>query len=141
VCRSKAEGGRRCPGAGSPDIRGQVATAPAPAAASRRGRATSRAGARARWAQVQRQLDEAKSAVGPPLGNPSYLVLSPLARQADHARPGGDPAAYDPEVAQGKDMLTRLLVSHGGSPAAAAAKVSALETAWAAWAATPEAQP
>ena len=139
MCRSKAEGGRRCPGcaatAGTPRLTTSQAALP-PAAG--RGK-TRRAGARARRDQAQRALNAAKAAIGPPLGNPSYLLLGPLSRQAQHARRGGDPSVYDDQVTQGRAMLISLLASHGDSPATAAAKTEALASAYATWSATPAA--
>ena len=136
MCRSKAEGGRRCPGcaatAGTPRLTTSQAALP-PAAG--RGK-TRRAGARARRDQAQRALNAAKAAIGPPLGNPSYLLLGPLSRQAQHARSGGDPSVYDDQVTQGRAMLISLLASHGDSPATAAAKTEALASAYATWSAT-----
>jgi hypothetical protein len=84
-------------------------------------------------AQAWRTLNAAKAEIGPPLGNPSYLVVGPLSRQAEHARHGGDPAIYDQQVAEGRAMLTSLLVGNGTAPDVAAAKVSRLESAYSTW--------
>jgi hypothetical protein len=72
-------------------------------------------------------------------GNPSYLLLGPLSRQAEHARGGGDPSVYDAQVAEGRVMLISQMVGHGDDSGTATAKAEALEAAYATWAATPEA--
>ena len=77
--------------------------------------------------------------MGPTLGNPSYLLLGPLSRQEQHARSGGDTSAYDEDVAQGREMLIRILVGRGDSPGTAAGKIDALAAAYTTWSATPEA--
>ena len=134
MCRSKAEGGRRCPGTTQAAHIGHgMASAPTrPGGRSTVGRA-------AASAQAWEALNAAKAEIGPPLGNPSYLVVGPLSRQAELARHGGDPAIYDQQVAEGRAMLTSLLVGNGVAPDVAAAKVSRLESAYSAWTATPEA--
>lgn len=139
VCRSKADGGRRCPSGSAGTVASHhimsKAVTPLPAGQ----RKASRAEAQARWAQAEGALSAAKAAIGPPSGNPSYLLLGPLSRQEQHARHGGDSSAYDEEVAQGRNMLIRLLVSHGDSPDTAAAKTETLAAAYATWSATSEA--
>src|SRR5487761_809462 len=116
MCRSKAQGGRRCSGSAAKPGRTRIVAA-----------------------RAVRSLDAAKAAIGPQLGNPSYLLLDPLARKADHARGDGNPSIYDDTVAQGRDMLVRLLVSRGDSTEAATAKTDTLTAAYAAWSQTPEA--
>ena len=135
MCRSKADGGRRCSGRATAVAPGSRPVRPA-ASPSTAGAA--RAEARARYLQAERALSEAKGALGPSIGNPSYLLLSPLARQAELGRAGGDPSVYDDQVAQGRGMLISLLVSHGDGPDGAAAKADALAVAYATWHATPE---
>jgi hypothetical protein len=141
MCRSKAEGGRRCPtgtvssAAPRPGVR---VTGPGPGSNGKP--PVSRAEAKARWAQAERTLADAKAAVGPLVGNQSSLLLGPLSQQARTARGGGDPSVYDEQVAEGRKMLSSILVSHGDSPGSAAAKIEALATAYAAWSATPEAR-
>jgi len=139
MCRSKAEGGRRCTGgairATAPRPNTSVAQlSSAPAGQGRVGQAE----ARARWAQAERALADAEAAIGPPLGNPSALLLGPLAKQAHHVRDGGDPSVYSEQIAEGRQMLSSLLVSHGDSPDSASAKIDALVAAYDAWFATPE---
>lgn len=139
MCRSKAQGGRRCSGSAAKPGRTRIVATRAAAPTAASPRKTSRAAAQARWAQAVRSLDAAKAAIGPQLGNPSYLLLDPLARKADHARGDGNPSIYDDTVAQGRDMLVRLLVSRGDSTEAATAKTDTLTAAYAAWSQTPEA--
>jgi hypothetical protein len=76
--------------------------------------------------------------MGPLVGNPSYLLLGPLSQQERTARGGGDPSVYDEQVAEGRKMLSSMLMSHGDSSSSAAAKIEALAAAHAAWSATPE---
>jgi hypothetical protein len=141
MCRSKAEGGRRCPaGTVRPAAPRPCVGVTGPAPASSGKPPVSRAEAKARWALAERTLADAKAAVGPLVGNRSSLLLGPLSQQARIARGGGDPSVYDEQVAEGRDMLSSMLVSHGDSPGAAAAKIKALATAYAAWSATPEAR-
>lgn len=140
MCRSKAEGGRRCPG-GTAAVAApprHTVSQPGPSRAPGR-RSTSRAEARARWAQAERGLEAAKAMLGQGLGNPSYLLLGPLSHQAEHVRSGGDPSAYADQVAEGRAMLISQMVSHGDDPGVAAAKAESLATAYATWSATPEA--
>lgn len=124
MCRSKTEGGRRCPG-------GSAAAGRPPA--GREGTAQDR------WSEAERALAAAKAEVGPVGDDPSYLLLGPLSRQAAHADGGGDPSVYDDQVAEGRAMLIGLLTGHGDDPGAAAAKADALAAAYARWSATPEA--
>ena len=102
MCRSKAEGGRRCPG-------GTItATAPRPSASAASpspaaGRARAgRAEARARWAHAERALAAARAELGPPASDPSYLLLGPMTRQAHHTRGGGDPSVYSGQIDEGR---------------------------------------
>lgn len=128
MCRSKAEGGRRCPGG--------AAGAPAPRV---RGGKVSRDETGANWARTVRALHDAESALGGgPLANRSALLLGPLTRQARHAAAGGDPSVYDEDVALGRQLLTGLLTGDGDSPETASEKTRVLADAWATWRATPE---
>ena len=143
MCRSKAEGGRRCP-AGT--VRSAAPrpgmSVPGPGPASSERPPASRAAAKARWAQAERTLADAKAAVDPlaGMGNRSALLLGPLSQQESIARAGGDPSVYDEQVAAGRKMLSSILVGRGDSPGSAAAKIEALAAAYTAWSATPEAR-
>jgi hypothetical protein len=94
MCRSKAEGGRRCPGgAAAGNARARV-SGPGPASETRDRRSAARAERRERYGAALNAFEAAEAAVGPLLGNPSCLVIGPLAR----------------------GMLTRLLNSQGDNP-------------------------
>ena len=132
MCRSKAQGGRRCAAAsgGTPAPQRGAGTAAAP-------QVSRRAAAKEQLAEAGRAFREAKAALGgSPLNDMSGLVIGPLARQAV----SGSPAAFDGQVQEGREQLTLLLVERGDSPAAAAEKVKALEAAYSTWHATPGAR-
>jgi hypothetical protein len=131
VCRSIAEGGRRCPGGMAPAPARQTAAAAAP-------RAERRAEARRRWDEAERGLGAAQEALGPAAKGLSHLLTGPLSEQARLASGGGDPAVYDGQVEQGRALLIATLRGHGNDDAAAAAKADALAQAYTAWLATPE---
>lgn len=134
MCRSKDKGGRRCPGSATSRRRAPRAQK---TATSRR-RAVP--GARAAWREAQTALDEAKKALDPrELGNPAYLLLGPLSRQAAIRAGGGDPSVYDEDVELGRSMLISRLVEGGDDPDTAAAKTDNLANAYARWSETPEA--
>jgi hypothetical protein len=93
----------------------------------------------AAWAHAERNLDQARQAIDGTglsgLSGRSALLLSPLARQAQHR----DPAVHAALVAEGRVLLTGLLTGTGDTPAEAVAKVAHLEAAHRLWLATQEA--
>lgn len=96
---------------------------------------------RAQWWQAEAELGDALNAVdglGYDRARRSLLLLGPVARMAEYVDGGGDPAAYEPEITLGRELLRRVLVEIGDAPASAGAKVDRLEAAYLAWLACPE---
>jgi hypothetical protein len=115
---------------------------PEPSKAERKAakRAAKRAEKAERWATVDRELNTATAEIDGSTWNRtrSNLLLSPISRQKNCSDNGDDPTIYDAQVAEGRRMLTQILIENGASPDEAAQKVQRLETAYTTWKNTPE---
>ncbi len=129
MCRSKSEGGRRCPRSTSSPTRHTPTAASAATTAGGDSGSGSAPAPQEPYAAAVRRLDAACAAVGdrPGYSVRSTLLLGSISRQ--------DAAG---EVKQRRAMLATLLEEDGVPPAEAQRRITEVEQAHQHWKATPE---
>jgi hypothetical protein len=130
MCRSLAQGGRRC---GGTAVRASVPSTPpsTPSGVNKPSKADA-------YAQASRELQAARDGLDPsPLSVVPGLVDGPLARQAQHVREGGDGRVHAELVGEGRQLAIGMLTGRGVSQGDAEAAVDRYIAAYKTWQATP----